>query len=117
MPGGNAGFDQRPQWGNGTGCKVMTLMPKNPSIDEFDNMPGDFTPDRMAGYLAAYVANPLYRSARFEELVIDDNPYRRPVRPEDLSFLRFDEPFSRENSSQLSSLIGHRILLNIYDTS
>src|SRR5487761_1224390 len=26
-----------------------------------------------------YVAAPLFRSARIEELVIDDNPYRRPV--------------------------------------
>lgn len=83
----------------------------------FADTPAELSPGHLAEWLTAYVSNPLYRSARFEELVIDDNPYRRPVRPEDLSFLRFDEPFTRANSSQLSSLIGHRILLNIYDTS
>jgi mannose-6-phosphate isomerase-like protein (cupin superfamily) len=63
----------------------------------------------------AYAANPLFRSATFDELVIDDNPYRRPVRPDDLEWLRFDRPIGRADSSQLSSLLGHRMLLNIND--
>jgi hypothetical protein len=95
----------------------VTLTSKLAAADSTAALPSGLSDDRIEEYLSAYVANPLYRSARFSELVIDDNPYRRPVRPEDLSFLRFDRPLTRANSSQLSSLIGHRILLNVYDTS
>lgn len=63
-----------------------------------------------------YVAAPLFRSARIEELVIDDNPYRRPVRPEDLEWLRFDEPIGPDTAANLSALLGHRMLLSIYDS-
>jgi hypothetical protein len=77
-------------------------------------------PPRWSGAVAEalrdYVSNPLFRSASFDELVIDDNPYRRPVRPDDLEWLLFEEPVTRENSSQLSALLGHRMLLNIYDS-
>jgi hypothetical protein len=66
--------------------------------------------------IQAYAANPLFRSASFDELVIDDDPYRRPVRPDDLEWLKFDRPISYEDSSRLSSLLGHRMLLNINDT-
>jgi len=63
-----------------------------------------------------YVAAPLFRSARIEELVIEDNPYRRPVRPEDLEWLRFDEPIGPDTAAELSALLGHRMLLSIYDS-
>lgn len=69
----------------------------------------------MAQALRAYAANPLFRSASVDELVINDNPYRRPVRPDDLEWLKFDRPIGRGDSSRLSSLLGHRMLLNIYD--
>jgi mannose-6-phosphate isomerase-like protein (cupin superfamily) len=70
----------------------------------------------MAQAVQEYAANPLFRSASFDELVINDNPYRRPVRPDDLEWLEFDRPISRADSSRLSSLLGHRMLLNIYDS-
>lgn len=63
-----------------------------------------------------YVGSPLFRSARIEELVIDDNPYRRPVRPEDMEWLRFSQPINAETSASLSALLGHRMLLSIYDS-
>lgn len=63
-----------------------------------------------------YVSTPLFRSARIEELVIDDNPYRRPVRPEDLNWLRFEEPVEVASAARLSALLAHRMLLNIYDS-
>jgi hypothetical protein len=66
--------------------------------------------------IQAYAANPLFRSASFDELVIDDDPYRRPVRPDDLEWLKFDRPIGHADSSRLSSLLGHRMLLNINDT-
>ncbi|WP_194905543.1 hypothetical protein [Catenulispora rubra] len=95
----------------------MTLIPKMKPGEYSAELPAEFSAAELADYLSVYCANPLFRSARFEELEIDDDPYRRPVRPEDLSFLRYDRPFGRANSSQLSALIGHRMLLNIHDTA
>jgi hypothetical protein len=63
-----------------------------------------------------YLLNPVFRAARYEELVLDDNPYRRPVRPDDLGMVDFSMPLRRADFSQLSALMGHRMLLNIYDT-
>lgn len=63
-----------------------------------------------------YLINPIFRAARYEELVLDDNPYRRPVRPDDINLVDFSLPLRREQFSQLSALMGHRMLLNIYDT-
>ena len=95
----------------------MTLIPKTKPGEYSAELPAEFSAAELSDYLSVYCANPLFRSARFEELEIDDDPYRRPVRPEDLSFLRFDRPFGRADSSRLSALIGHRMLLNIYDTA
>jgi hypothetical protein len=63
-----------------------------------------------------YLANPVFRAARYEELVLDDNPYRRPVRPDDIGMVDFSTPLDRESFSQLSGLMGHRMLLNIHDS-
>ncbi|MEV4050076.1 hypothetical protein AB0J55_02715 [Amycolatopsis sp. NPDC049688] len=95
----------------------MTLILKTKPGDYSADLPAGFSAGELSDYLTDYCANPLFRSARFEELEIDDDPYRRPVRPEDLSFLRFDRPFGRADASQLSALIGHRMLLNIHDTA
>lgn len=95
----------------------MTLISKTKPGEYSAELPAEFSSAELADYLSVYCANPLFRSARFEELEIDDDPYRRPVRPEDLSFLRFDRPIDRADSSRLSALIGHRMLLNIYDTA
>jgi len=65
--------------------------------------------------IASYLANPIFRAARYEELVLDDNPYRRPVRPDDIGLVDFSAPLTRANFAQLSGLMGHRMLLNIYD--
>jgi mannose-6-phosphate isomerase-like protein (cupin superfamily) len=94
----------------------MTAVPKPVNARTWAE-PGPLSGETATAALRAYAANPLFRSARFDELVIDDNPYRRPVRPDDLEWLSFDEPASRENFAQLSALLGHRMLLNIYDSS
>jgi hypothetical protein len=65
--------------------------------------------------LERYLANPLFRSARFEELVLDDDPYRRPVRPDDLGMVDFGARLERTDATRLSGLMAHRILLNIHD--
>jgi mannose-6-phosphate isomerase-like protein (cupin superfamily) len=63
-----------------------------------------------------YLASPIFQAARYEELVLDDNPYRRPVRPGDIGLVDFSRPLRREDFSQLSGLMGHRMLLNIHDS-
>jgi mannose-6-phosphate isomerase-like protein (cupin superfamily) len=64
-----------------------------------------------------YLASPIFQAAQYEELVLDDNPYRRPVRPDDIGLVDFSGPLRREDFAQLSGLMGHRMLLNIHDTA
>ncbi|MBV8694515.1 MAG: hypothetical protein JO183_03395 [Ktedonobacteraceae bacterium] len=66
--------------------------------------------------LTLYASNPPFRSASDQELVLNENPCRRPVRPEDLEFLDYRGILKEEEVLGLSSLIGHRMLLNINDT-
>lgn len=73
-------------------------------------------PEAMQEAVERYLANPIFRSARFEELFVEDNPYRRPVRPDDIGLVDFSTPLSRADAQQLSGLMGHRMLLNIHDT-
>ncbi|GAA1297063.1 hypothetical protein [Saccharothrix xinjiangensis] len=63
----------------------------------------------------AYAANAAFRAATAEELVNADNPFRRPVRPDDLDFLDYDRELPVDQVLLLSSLLGHRMLRNIYD--
>lgn len=76
----------------------------------------DMDVDEAHEYIELYVANPIFRSATADELVIADNPFRRPVRPEDLTFVDYSQPVPRQNPYQLSALMAHRILLNIYES-
>ncbi len=62
-----------------------------------------------------YLANPVFRAARYDKPVVQDNPYRRPVRPDDIGMVDFSEPLVRENYGQLSCLMAHRMLVNIHD--
>lgn len=73
-------------------------------------------PRGMDEALERYLSNPMFRAARFEELVVDDNPYRRPVRPEDIGMVDFSTPLRATHFAQLSGLMAHRMLLNIYDS-
>lgn len=66
--------------------------------------------------LERYLASPRFRSARFEELVLDDDPYRRPVRPDDLGMVDFSGQLARADTARLSGLMAHRILLNVNDS-
>jgi len=76
----------------------------------------EIDPAHISDYLKTYAANPLFRSAIYDEKIIEDNPYRRPVRPDDLSFIDYSIPITRDNAMELSSLIANRMLLNIYDS-
>lgn len=72
--------------------------------------------DIMTEAVETYLASPIFQAARYEELVLDDNPYRRPVRPGDIGLVDFSRPLRREDFAQLSGLMGHRMLLNIHDS-
>ena len=63
----------------------------------------------------AFAANPAFRAATAEELTNEHNPYRRPVRPDDLPWLNFGKPLPAHKVLRLSGLLGHRILRNCYD--
>ena len=63
----------------------------------------------------AFAANPAFRAATAEELVNEHNPFRRPVRPNDLAWLDFSVPLIPAKALTLSGLLGHRMLRNAYD--
>lgn len=60
-----------------------------------------------------FAAHHAFRSAMVEELELDENFYRRPLRPEDLSFIRFDEPVTRQTVIRLPFLATQRMLICI----
>jgi len=62
-----------------------------------------------------FAANSAFRAATQEELTTEQDPYRRPVRPDDLEWLDYGTPMRAENALLLSGLLGHRMLRNAYD--
>ncbi|GDY49689.1 hypothetical protein SVIO_003120 [Streptomyces violaceusniger] len=42
--------------------------------------------------LKAFAANRAFRAAGWDELTTEGNPYRRPVRPDDLAWLDYSRP-------------------------
>ncbi|GAA3707971.1 peptide synthetase [Gordonia hankookensis] len=65
--------------------------------------------------VVAFASNPAFRAAEWSELSTPDNPYRRPVRPDDLEWVKFNREMPAEKSMRLSALLGHRMLRNIND--
>jgi hypothetical protein len=45
-----------------------------------------------------FAANPAFRAAERHELVTEDNPFRRPVRPDDLSWLDYGAVLSKPDA-------------------
>jgi hypothetical protein len=64
----------------------------------------------------AFAANTAFRAAEWEELTTEENPYRRPVRPDDLAWLDYSKPMPAAKALKLSALLGHRMLRNVYDS-
>lgn len=60
-----------------------------------------------------YANNPLF--ADIDTWFIDQNPFRRPVRPQDLKQFNFNAPLTEEQALTASSLAANRLLLNIYE--
>jgi len=62
-----------------------------------------------------FAAHRLFRSAAVEELELDGDFYRRPLRSEDLEFIDFSTPVTADTACHLSSLASQRILRCILD--
>src|SRR5262245_6139646 len=45
-----------------------------------------------------------------------DNPYRRPLRTEPLKHLSFNQPMTRDQKLNYTSMAANRVLLTIYET-
>ena len=66
--------------------------------------------------IRAFASNEAFRAAERHELSTAKDPFRRPVRPDDLEWLDYSKPLDVSNSLKLSALLGHRMLRNIYDS-
>lgn len=78
----------------------------------------DFSPyltqrEDMLRLIREFASHQAFRSAVVEELELDEEFYRRPLRPEDLEFLQFRKPVPAESISRLPSLATQRILMSL----
>ncbi len=64
-------------------------------------------------HIAAYAANPLF--GNIDSWVVENNPFRRPVRPQDVNQYSFTQPISGETLSSATGLAAQRMLLNVYE--
>lgn len=69
--------------------------------------------DSFMQLLREFAATDAFRSATVDELVLDGDFFRRPLRPEDFSFLQYRKPVRADNVSRLPSLATNRTLLTI----
>ncbi|WCM23880.1 peptide synthetase [Paraburkholderia bryophila] len=80
----------------------------------------DFTPfvgrsEHYVSLIKQFAQAHAFRSASVDELVLDNDFHRRPLRPEDFEFLKFMKPVRADNVSRLPSLAANRTLLSIYE--
>ena len=66
------------------------------------------------GDIMAYAANPQF--ANTDSWIIEDNPYRRPIRPQDLDACDFATPLDKQAFCSGSALAAQRMLINIYES-
>src|SRR5258706_16213431 len=67
--------------------------------------------EELRGLFMAVAKSPAYRSAVVDELTLDDDFCRRPLRPEDLNFIDFSRPVTADTAPSLSALASKRVLL------
>jgi hypothetical protein len=79
----------------------------------FDFEPHKARREEALALIRQFAAHPAFRSAVVEELELDEDFYRRPLRPEDLEFLKFQKPITESTVSRLPSLASNRLLLCI----
>jgi hypothetical protein len=69
--------------------------------------------DEVLPLIRQFASHDAFRSAVVAELELDEKFYRRPLRPEDLDFLKFQKAVTAETISRLPSLASNRLLLCI----
>jgi hypothetical protein len=69
--------------------------------------------DEIVELIKQFAGQHPFRSAEVEELELDEDFYRRPVRPEDLAFIGFRKAVSAKTVTRLPFLAANRLLLSI----
>jgi len=80
-------------------------------VFDFDRRLADHR--RYSALVKEYAAAAPLRSAAVEELELDEDSYRRPVRPEDLSFIDLSHPVTSATVTRLPFLASQRLLFAI----
>jgi hypothetical protein len=80
------------------------------------DVPDDELRDALRSRLQRYAAIPIFHDAEAEEVLILANPYRRPLRSNDLRFQDFTKPLKQAELSSNHSLSANRTLFNIYES-
>lgn len=75
--------------------------------------PFELSEQELRDAVVRYASNPIYLD--HEEWVVDDNPYRRQLRPQVLPHLDFSRPQRREQVLEYSNLAAQRLLTSIYE--
>jgi hypothetical protein len=86
---------------------------RSPALFDFGAYAGQS--EAYVSLIKQFAAAPAFRSATVDELVLDSDYHRRPLRPEDFEFLKFMKPVRGDNVSRLPSLASNRTLLSIYE--
>ena len=64
--------------------------------------------------VSRYARNNLF--GQVNRLTLNGNPYRRPIRPQDIDALDFERALPKEEFTSASALTAQRMLLNIYES-
>lgn len=89
-------------------------QPSRPLFN-FDNQKGKV--DEARELIREFADGHPFRSAQVEELELDEDFHRRPLRPEDLSFIGFRKPVRRNTVIRLPFLATQRLLLCINESA
>lgn len=82
----------------------------------------DFAPylaqrEEVIALIREFASHHAFRSAAVEELELDEDFYRRPLRPEDLEFLKFMKPVPSGHVSRLPALATQRLLMSLNEVA
>lgn len=69
--------------------------------------------DSLSLFLERYMRAPIFRT--HTGFLLEDNPFRRPLRIQDIPLFDFATPLDRAAAFSASGLFGHRLLLNMYE--
>lgn len=79
----------------------------------FPYPPFELSKDELRELTTRYASNPVFLDN--EELEVEDNPYRRQLRPQAMKYVDFSEPLSRSDILNYSSFAASRMLTSIYE--